>query len=168
MNSPQTLRRGKALFSTRATFHPASDRSLAAVDPAGPAPITRTSWMVCMGRGTSRRKTMGEGKSRKFEQFPFQTGGKICRQLVIAKSGTHARQRIMACHGVAADGPNESAGNEGRRATARFTGSKSPGFTFRSGEQEVQLLRRKVVKKQVCNDCVGRGNARIRQKLENI
>src|SRR5438046_4393887 len=46
MNSPQTLRLGKLLCSTIAIDQPARASSSAAVDPAGPAPMTITSYRM--------------------------------------------------------------------------------------------------------------------------
>ena len=43
MHSPQTLRRGKACRSTRATDQPARASRIAAAEPAGPAPTMATS-----------------------------------------------------------------------------------------------------------------------------
>ena len=43
MNSPHTLRRGKRAFSSTTTEWPARARSSAAVAPAGPPPVMRTS-----------------------------------------------------------------------------------------------------------------------------
>src|SRR4051812_13278213 len=91
MNSPHTLRRGKGVFSTNATDQPRCASNLAAVDPAGPAPITIASCVMARFCVLAPRKeAMREGKSRAFLQTPT---GRVRPQLgefVPAKAGAHA------------------------------------------------------------------------------
>src|SRR5262245_43516340 len=99
MYSPQTLRRGNAIFSMTATLRPARARSRAAVAPAGPPPITRTSndaIAACDEEvAEGRRGALGERPA--VDQRPG-TG-----KLAIGEAGAHAEHRIVPRHVVRAD-----------------------------------------------------------------
>src|SRR5688572_22266632 len=96
MNSPQTLRLGTRAFSSTATGRPARARRSAAVAPAGPPPITRTSKRSI----AARDEDMAERPGGVLLEPPALGARPELGQLASAKAGAHARLRIVARHGV--------------------------------------------------------------------
>src|SRR5688572_33251376 len=106
MNSPHTLGRGKAAFSSTATERPARARCSAAVAPAGPPPITATS----NDSIAARDKEMGERPREALRQDPAaRDDGPHSRELLPAEAGAYADHRVVARDVVAADQPHQPA-----------------------------------------------------------
>src|SRR5688572_13881301 len=99
MNSPHTLGRGNAAFSSTATERPARARSRAAVAPAGPPPITTAS----NDRIATRDEEVAERRRGLFNQGPSPIGRPQRAQLLAGEAGAHADHRVVARHVVAAD-----------------------------------------------------------------
>src|SRR3954447_12911734 len=96
MNSPQTLRRGNSLFSTIAIDHPARARSSAAVEPAGPAPITMASYRMLRALAAAAgHETMGEKPRRVLMKLPRPRFGPKRGKLAAVEAGLNAQDRVV-------------------------------------------------------------------------
>src|SRR6185437_2135049 len=159
MNSPQTLRRGNVAFSTSATCQPATAINRAAAEPAGPAPITTTSWSM------AGDEQVGEGKDAALLDFPCRALRPERRQLPPRKSRAHAGERVMAADIVGAQHEDQPRAQHGKGGTARFAADKAGGPCRHQRQKPGQRPVLKMMQEQVGGDDVRR---KPRQGFENI
>src|SRR5690349_11565815 len=112
MNSPQTLRRGKVLFSATRTSRPARASSVAAVAPAGPPPMMR------MSARTLGDKQMAERRRAAFIELPWRLPQ--LRKLPAGEPCAHADDGVVSRDVVRADEPHQAAAEEGKLRAARL------------------------------------------------
>src|SRR5471030_245104 len=106
MNSPQTLRRGKLLFSTIAIDHPARASSNAAVDPAGPAPMTIASYRMLRALvDPTGGEAMREKPRRILLKLPPAQLRPKRGKLAAGEAGLDAQNRVVASDIVAPNRP---------------------------------------------------------------
>src|SRR5205809_2769365 len=160
MNSPQTLRRGNALFSATTTSRPARASSRPAVAPAGPPPMMRTS-----GRIAPCDEEMAERRRGALGELPAGSARPQARELAAAESGAHAHHRVVARDVVAADEPQQATRRQGKSGALRLARRQRARALGDEGEE---LLERGVV--QVVQEQVGDDDVLplVRDELERV
>src|SRR4051812_8131459 len=138
MNSPHTLRRGNACFSTMTTLRPARASNKAVVAPAGPPPMTSTS-----GRIAFRYEEMAEWRCGTLVERPAVHGPQG-GELAVAEAGAHADDGIVARHLVAADEPHQPAAEKRELRPARLARGEHARALCGDGEELAQRFGRQV------------------------
>src|SRR5688572_10557239 len=133
MNSPHTLRRGKRAFSTTATDQPARASRRAAVEPAGPAPMTIAS----NNRGQTTffgDEKMAEQAGPALLQLPVRVRGPQRRQLPPGEPRPHREHGIVTRDVVAAEQAQHAAPGERERRAPRL--ARDEDVRPRGGERK--------------------------------
>src|SRR5688572_77637 len=146
MNSPHTLRRGKLVFSTIATDQPARASRSAAVEPAGPAPMTIASNM--------RDEEVAEEAGAALLEVPAAVHGPERRELAPRESRAHREDGVVARHVVAADQPEHAAAGERQRRAPRLAGDEDIRSCGDEREETAELRGIEMMQKEIRDDRV--------------
>src|SRR4051794_12828099 len=169
MNSPQTLRRGKLLFSTIATDHPARASKSAAVDPDGPAPMTIASYrMLPIVVNAPRYETVRKEPRRVLMKLPQVWLRPKCRQLAAVEARLDAPDCIVAGDVVASDRPQQMAAEQRHRAAPRLAGDEQGCQWRQLREQWRELRLREVMQEKIGGDDVHLRQPAFHQNAEQI
>src|SRR5689334_22204023 len=153
MNSPQTLRRGKLLFSTIAIDHPARASSSAAVDPAGPAPRMIASYrMLRAPADAAGYEAMREKSRRMLMKLSLAWLRPQRGKLAAAEARLDAQDRVVSGDVVAPDRPQQMTAEQRQRTASRLAGDEQRGQRRQSREQRREVRFCEVVQEQIGGD----------------